>query len=208
MERGANKQVFQMSEHYFTEKPTSKLRLRKISVFVRGINLNLNTAAGVFSPDYLDNGTKLLIESAIIKNSWKVLDLGCGYGVVGIAIKRLFPSVNITMSDINERALKLAKMNAKLNKTEAEIIKSNSFDSINGMFDTILLNPPQTAGKETCFDMIEKSFEHLNKKGLLQLVARHNKGGSTFEKKMKEVFGNVKEISKKSGYRVYASEKN
>jgi 16S rRNA G1207 methylase RsmC len=197
-----------MSEHYFTEKPTSELRLRKISVFVKGINLYLNTAAGVFSPDYIDNGTKLLIENAIIKDSWKILDLGCGYGVVGIALKKLFPKADFVLSDINERALKLAKMNSKLNKTEIKIIKSNSFDSIKENFDSVLLNPPQTAGKDICFEMIENSFEHLNIKGLLQIVARHNKGGSTFEKKMKEVFGNVKEISKKSGYRIYVSEKN
>ena len=196
-----------MSEHYFTEKPTSELNLRKISVFVKGINLQLNTAAGIFSPDYIDNGTRLLIESAVIKDNWNVLDLGCGYGVVGVAIKKLFPSITITMSDINERALKLAKMNSKLNKSGAIIKKSNSFNSIKETFDTILLNPPQTAGKNICFDMIEKSFEHLNKNGLLQVVARHNKGGSTLEKRMQEIFGNVKETSKKSGYRIYISEK-
>jgi len=207
VEGGTNKQILQMSEHYFTEKPTSELKLRKIKVFVKGINLQLKTAAGVFSPNRLDNGTRLLIESAIIKDRWSVLDLGCGYGIVGITIKKLFPSSNITMSDINERALKLARINLKLNKVSANVLKSNSFNSIKEKFDTILLNPPQTAGKDICFEMIEMSFDHLNKNGLLQIVARHNKGGSTFEKKMQEVFGNVKEISKKSGYRIYVSEK-
>ena len=72
-------------------------------------------------------------------------------------------------------------------------------------FDTILVNPPQTAGKDICFQIIDEAKNHLNNNGLLQLVARHNKGGSVLEKHMKEIFGNVEQIVKGSGYRVYIS---
>jgi len=98
-------------------------------------------------------------------------------------------------------------MNVKAHKLDnVEVIVSDKFKKIEGKFDTILVNPPQTAGKQLCFEMIEKSKEFLKKTGTLQLVARHNKGGKTLSLKMQEVFGNVKDIAKKSGYRVYLTQ--
>ncbi|MEK6955808.1 MAG: methyltransferase, partial [Nanoarchaeota archaeon] len=161
--------------------------------------------SGVFSPRELDTGSDILLKNCIINDNWKVLDLGCGYGIVGISLKLLFPSITLTLSDINERALDMTRKNIKKYNIKAYVIKSNSFDNIKDKFDTILLNPPQTAGKQLCFNMIEKSKEHLNKDGILQLVARHNKGGKDLSKKMFEVFSNVKEITKTAGFRVYVS---
>ena len=91
---------------------------------------------------------------------------------------------------------------------KADARASDLFSGIPEKFDTILLNPPQSAGKKLCFQMIEKSKEHLNKEGLLQLVARPRKGGKTLAGKMKEVFGNVEVIAKGAGFSVYASKKN
>ncbi|MBW2997570.1 methyltransferase [Candidatus Woesearchaeota archaeon] len=199
-----------MVEHYYTKKQKSAFRPRKITVRVLEMYLELNTAGGVFSPRKLDMGTRRLVEAAVIKRGWKVLDFGCGYGVVGIAIKKKHPGVDVVMSDVNERAIKLAKMNVKLNKIDAEIIQSDVFKNkeLDAMrFDTILFNPPQTAGKKLCFKMIEDVKEHLVKGGLLQLVARSQKGGKQLSKKMEEVFGNVDVVAKKSGYWVYVSEK-
>jgi 16S rRNA (guanine1207-N2)-methyltransferase len=113
------------------------------------------------------------------------------------------------MTDINERAVMISKKNIKLHSLEGiEARKSNVFSAINESFDTILLNPPQTAGKDVCFRMIQESFEHINKNGLLQIVARHNKGGKTLSEKMESVFGNVGTTAIKSGFRVYASKKD
>ncbi len=200
-----------MNTHYYSEKQDSPLRLRKVKAFLRGHSLEFFTASGVFSKDKIDKGTELLISSSIIKNSWSVLDLGCGYGALGISIAKSFPDNEITMSDVNERALKLVKMNIELNDIDnknknIKIIKSDAFSKIKEKFNTILINPPQTAGKHICFKMISDSKNHLKEKGLLQLVARHNKGGKTLSEKMNEVFGNVTAITKKSGYRVYVSE--
>ena len=194
-----------MTEHYYTEKPTSELKIYKINFNVRNKDIELFTASGVFSPKGLDTGSDILLKNCIINDKWKVLDLGCGYGIVGISLKLLFPSINLTLSDINERALEFAKKNIKKYNLKASVIKSNSFDNIKDKFDTILLNPPQTAGKQLCFNMIEKSKEHLVNNGILQLVARHNKGGKDLSKKMFEVFGNVEEIIKRAGFRVYVS---
>jgi len=115
---------------------------------------------------------------------------------------------DVLLTDINERAIYLAKKNILLNGVKADARASDLFSGIPEKFDTILLNPPQSAGKKLCFQMIEKSKEHLNKEGLLQLVARPRKGGKTLAGKMKEVFGNVEVIAKGAGFSVYASKKN
>ncbi|MBI3035464.1 methyltransferase, partial [Candidatus Woesearchaeota archaeon] len=108
-----------------------------------------------------------------------------------------------------KRAVMLAKKNIELNNAKAEIHQGHLYEKIKGNdFDVVLSNPPQTAGKEICFKLIEQSKEHLKNDGNLQLVARHNKGGKTLSKKMEEVFGNVKVIAKKSGYWVYVCVSN
>ncbi len=195
-----------MQEHYYIEKPKSRLIINKISVFLRNKRFEFFTATGIFSKKKIDLGTELLINDCIIKENWDVLDFGCGYGAVGIVIKRLFPKNNVFMTDINQRAINISNKNAKLNNVDVQIKQGNLFEAFQDeTFDTILLNPPQTAGKEICFKMIEESKQYLKNNGLLQIVARHNKGGSVLEKKMNEVFSNVKTISKKSGYRIYIS---
>ena len=129
--------------HYFSEKQDSKSILKKITINVLGSNINMLTSSGIFSKDRLDKGTELLINSAIIKQDSKVLDLGCGYGIVGIAIAKNNSSTNVLMSDINERAVKISKKNIRFHKlNNLEVRKSNVFDAIPETFDTILLNPP------------------------------------------------------------------
>lgn len=192
--------------HYYSEKQTSPLRLRKINVFLRGVSAEFYTGSGVFSPKKIDKGTAVLIENCVIKKEARVLDLGCGYGAVGVVIAKAFPETGVVMTDVNRRAVNLAKMNCELNRLfNVESKQSDLFDSVEGKFDTIVVNPPQVAGKEICFKIIEKAKKYLYDKGLLQLVARHNKGGKVLSDKMREVFGNVQEIAKKSGYRVYVS---
>ncbi|MBT3463914.1 class I SAM-dependent methyltransferase [archaeon] len=195
--------------HYFSKKQDTEFIIKKIEVNVAGLTFELLSSSGVFSKDELDKGSKILIENSIIEDGWEVLDLGCGYGVVGISIKKMYPTTNVLMSDINQRAVSLSKKNIRLHQLKDIKAKdSDNFEKIDEKFDTILLNPPQTAGKDICFKMIEDSFDHIKSDGLLQLVARHNKGGKTLSKKMMGVFGNAKDIVIKSGYRVYVSIKN
>jgi len=193
-------------EHYFTKSPKSEIKIFKIKNKLRNKEIEFYTASGLFSLKNIDKGSKLLTEKCIIKNNWKILDLGCGYGIIGLALKLAYPNMEVTFSDINERAIQLTNMNLKLHNIKAKAIQSNSFENIKDKFDTILLNPPQTAGKEICFKLIEDSKEHLKNKGLLQIVARHNKGGKDLSKKMLETFHNVKETAKSKGYRIYISQ--
>ena len=194
-----------MNEHYYSKKPTSPYIEQKINARLRDTELEFFTASGVFSPKRIDLGSQLLANKALIEKNWKVLDLGCGYGAVGISIAKAIP-IDLYMIDVNKRAIRLARKNAKYNKVEATVVCGDKYEALDkGTFDTILLNPPQTAGKKLCFEMIEESKKHLKLKGIFQLVARHQKGGKEFEKKMQAVFGNVSVIAKKSGYRIYVS---
>ncbi|MFH0751968.1 MAG: methyltransferase [archaeon] len=193
-----------MKEHYFSEKQTSPFELKTINATLRGKGYTFNTAPGVFSASKIDFGTKVLAKKMRIGENDTVLDLGCGIGVIG-RVAATLTNNKITLTDLNKRACKLAKMNVKGIKN-TEVVQGNGFEPIaNEKFDVILLNPPQTAGKKLCFEMIENSKKHLNKNGTLQLVARHNKGGKTLSEKMQEVFGNIETVTKQGGYRVYLS---
>jgi len=194
-------------EHYYSEQQKSELNIRKITHKIRRINFEFYTSSGVFSKEKIDSGTMALAEGMIINANSKVLDIGCGIGILGIAAAKLF-NAEAVMSDINKRAVMLAKKNIKLNNVKAYACQGNLYEKINeNNFDAVLSNPPQTAGKEICFQLIEQSKNYLKNNGSLQLVARHNKGGKTLSNKMEEVFGNVKVIAKKSGYWVYLSVK-
>ncbi len=193
-------------EHYYTKNQSSELKLRLIKEHIRAVELKLYLCSGVFSAKKIDTGSRLLANRAIVKAAWHVLDLGCGIGVVGIAVAKAHSNTKVLLTDVNERAVYVAKINSKLNNcSNVEIRQSNGFESIDKKFDTILLNPPQTAGKKLCFKLIEQSKQHLKTNGLFQLVARHNKGGKSLNKFMQEVFGNSEVLAKQSGYRIYVS---
>jgi len=192
-------------EHYYSENPESELKIKKICQNIKGAALEFYTASGVFSKDKIDTGTLALAENMIIEKNSKVLDVGCGIGILGIVAAKFF-NANIIMTDINKRAILLAKKNTELNNVKAKIYQGNLYETIkDNDFGVVISNPPQTAGKDLCFQLIEESKNYLKEKGSLQIVARHNKGGKTLSKKMEEVFGNVKVIAKKSGYFVYMS---
>lgn len=193
-----------MADHYYSDKPQSEYKESKIRINVWQDSFMLISASGVFSKAELDFATKLLIESTEDAKG-EVLDLGCGYGVVGIAIKRKWPSVKITFADINERAVLLTRKNVANLGIAADIVQSDLFSNIHKKFDLILSNPPMAAGRDVCYSLIADSLTCLNKGGLLRIVARHSKGGKALEEKMKDVFGNVKTIAKKGGFRVYES---
>ena len=198
-----------MAEHYFTKIPRSTLKKSIIRCTVAGISVLLHSGSGVFSKDKLDTGTAVLLEHMVLPKTGQVLDLGCGIGIVGIVVKRKAQDLEVFMSDINERAVQLAKKNAKENRVDAEVRSGDGFAPWEGeKFDCILLNPPQHAGKDTCFQLIEGASKHLTHKGTFQLVARRKKGGASLAKHMEDIFGNVEEIGKKSGFGVWVSRKD
>jgi len=192
--------------HYFSEKPGGHFKIFEVIVRVRGLTLRLYSSPGIFSYKKLDYGTKVLIENMKVIDNAKVLDLGTGIGVIGIIYAILSPSSIVYMSDINERAVKIAKMNVrKYMLPNCKVIKSNLYERINEMFDVVISNPPISAGMKVCYRLISETYTHLNKGGILQIVARHKKGGRRLMEKMKEVFGNCDVLEKSGGYWIYLS---
>lgn len=193
--------------HYYSQKQTSPFSQKKIAFSAHGKDFTFRSASGVFSKDRVDRGTSLLAEAMLISGGGKALDIGCGIGVLGIVASSL--GADVTMSDVNERALSLARKNIKGNGIQnASVVMSDLYANIpDDNFDVILSNPPQSAGKGVCFAIIGGALAHLKKGGSLQLVARPNKGGKTLARKMEEVFGNVSVAARKSGFAVYLSRK-
>lgn len=195
-------------EHYYTERPKSELRVKTATLKLKnGRTYLFQTPSGVFSFGEIDKATRILIEHCDVHGK-KLLDLGCGYGVIGIVLKGEYPDLEVFMSDINERAVEFAKINARKNNVDV-VIKHGAFFEPwqNEKFDLILMNPPLAAGKKVVLRLIRESCEHLNEKGSLQVVAYHNKGGSYVKRAMGEVFGNVEDIYKEGGIRIYKSVK-
>ncbi|MFC1769024.1 class I SAM-dependent methyltransferase [Nanoarchaeota archaeon] len=198
-----------MIEHYFSEKPKSEFKSTSFDVVMRGRKFNFLSGSSTFSVGRIDQGTKILIDYMDVKGVKSILDVGCGIGIIGIVCSKIISGSKVVMIDVNERSLSLAEKNVKLNGCDGVVIKkSDLYSSIKGKFDLIISNPPQKAGKKVCFSLIQDSINHLNLKGSLQIVARHQKGGKELEKKMEEVFGNVEVLGRKSGYRVYKSIKS
>ena len=193
-------------EHYYTKEPQSKLKVREVTLKLKnGHEYNFKAASGVYSFKRIDKATRILLDHMSVHGK-SVLDLGCGYGAIGITIKKEHPEMQVYMSDINKRAVEFAKINAKDNNVEIDIRWGDVYEPWEGMkFDMIVINPPIAAGKKVWMKMIEEAPEHLHDGGTLQVVAFHNKGGKRIKKFMEEIFGNVEDIWKEGGVRIYKS---
>jgi len=200
-----------MSNHYFTKRPTSKYKAGLIKCRLRGQEYEFYTSSGVFSRKRIDNGTRLLIENMVLPEEGSVLDLGCGYGPIGIVAARMNPNIKVYITDINERATKLAARNINRNKvTNIKVVQGNLYESVKEKtFNVILTNPPISAGiHKIVTPMIQESIIHLEPEGSLQLVVQSNKGGKTLTKLMQNTYSNVEVLARGSGYRVLQSLKD
>jgi len=175
------------------------------TVTLRGHELRLTTEAGVFSRSRVDPGTRLLIQHMEIAPADTVLDLGCGYGVVGVVAAKLASQGHVTLVDINERAVALAAENLRANDTgNAEAIQGDSFAPVaDRRFDVIALNPPIRAGNAVIHGLIERARDHLAAGGRFYLVGRTQQGVVRLAAKMAETFDDVHQVAKGGGYRVY-----
>jgi len=195
-----------MNDFYYSEKPTSPIREKEFAVAWKNKELHFISVSGVFSfDDHLDKASRLLIENYVPSGNM-VLDMGCGYGAIGLFLKALYPQLVLTLADINERAVEYAQKNAERNNLWVNVVKSDLYAALNGnRYHDIVTNPPVAAGKKVVTQLIQGAKEHLHPGGSLWLVAFHNKGGSTYKRIMEETFGNAEDIEKQGGIRVYRS---
>ncbi|MHA1785121.1 MAG: class I SAM-dependent methyltransferase [Candidatus Helarchaeota archaeon] len=188
-------------EHYFSETPVSDIKTSEFKVFLRNRTYHFITASGVFSQRKIDKGTLILIEKMRLPEKGNVLDLGTGYGAIGIVIADNCPSCKVYMIDINERAIWLAKENVKKNNiSNAIVIKSNLFEKIKGKkFNLIISNLPYTTGIKN-IEMINQSIpDYLVDNGNYQIVVP--KQFTRILSHLETIFKNV-EILNKKGYKL------
>ncbi|OPZ87765.1 MAG: Ribosomal RNA small subunit methyltransferase C [bacterium ADurb.Bin429] len=193
------------SEHYYAAQPTSLSQPVIYEDTLRGIPLKLWTDRGVFSRGHTDLGSRELIKAMELAGARRILDLGCGYGVIGIAAAKLAPEAHVILTDPNERAVKLARQNLETNVVHnAEVRQGEGFDPVaDEQFDVVLTNPPIRAGNAVVFSLIAAAAAHLPSGGRLYLVARTKQGARTFAKEMEKHFATVTQAGQGSGYRVY-----
>ena len=192
--------------HYFDSEAPKEITYVEFKADLLGHELTFKSESGIFSVEGIDKGTEVLINFCIIPEKAAVLDLGCGYGAIGVAVAKAHTDCLVECCDINMRAVVLCKKNIVLNDLQnIKAYRSDIFSKVRDRFDVILTNPPFSAGREVCYKFIEDSANFLKPGGSLQLVSLHQKGGRMLEKKMEEVFGNVEVLERKSGYRVYRS---
>lgn len=200
--------------HYFSEVQDVKSAKKIINYEIKNEKFEFLTDNGVFSKTKVDFGTDVMLRTFLNENkkleNIRILDIGCGYGVVSVVLKRFFEKVKILSTDVNERALELTKENIqKNNRTDDfEVRKSFVFDNISENFDVILSNPPIRAGKQVIFEIYEKSFFHLNKNGEFYCVIQTKHGAKSTKKKLEELFGNCTTLVIEAGYRIFRCVKN
>lgn len=198
-----------MGEHYYSANPSTGRRPAEVSVVVRGLPLTLRTDAGVFSRGSLDRGTELLIEALDLGPCELVLDLGCGYGAIGIAASKLSEGGHVVLTDVNERAARLARENLRANRvTNAEVRVGDLYEPVAGLaFDHIVSNPPIRAGRAVVDRIVSEAPAHLLDGGRLWLVARTRQGADSLRKRMADAFGHADIVRRGSGYKVLCSPK-
>jgi|SRR3954469_2224990 16S rRNA (guanine1207-N2)-methyltransferase len=199
-----------MSEHYYSRTQKVESDPKFWDFTLRSRIFRFKTDNGVFSKREVDFGSRLLIESFIMpKVEGHVLDVGCGYGPIGLSIAKEFSNRIVHMVDVNERAIELAKENASLNKiTNVDIYESDRLLNVRGdTFAAILTNPPIRAGKQTVHDIFEQSFEHLVPNGELWIVIQKKQGAPSALEKLKTLFSDVETVDKAKGYFIIKAKK-
>lgn len=197
------------AEHYFAAVPKSEAKLGIVQTRLRGREFKFLTAASVFSKKRVDLGTRLLIEAMILPETGSVLDVGCGYGAVGIAAASFNPRLSVVMTDVNMRAVHLAQRNLELNRVKnAEVRHGALYEPVKDLrFDCVLSNPPVSAGMETVKAIITQAPSVMAENAVFQMVIRSKIGAKILPQVFAEAFGNFQVLARESGYRVLMARK-
>lgn len=195
-------------DHYFTNNENLKSEIKTINYEYNGYSFSFFSDNGVFSKNHIDYGSRLLVETFLKNNETKgkVLDVGCGYGFMGIVISKILDTP-VTMIDVNKRAIHLTKRNIDSMKVNAEALISNAYENITDKYDAIITNPPVRAGKSVLLDILQNAQNHLKDDGQLWYVLRKDQGAKSMEKLLKDIY-NIEIVCKSKGFYVYLCKKH
>ena len=209
-------------EHYYTNDPTVASQMRQIEYSTGDKTYRLWTDRGVFSVEKVDKGSDLLIRNVMRAEAGfggTALDMGCGYGPIGLVLASAFPNSRFCLIDVNERAMDLSRKNAKELHVEDRICVG-TWEALTGEqatgvnnggndaeFDLVVTNPPIRAGKQTVYALFQQAFDALRTEGRLYVVIRKNQGADSATKELKRLFGNCETLDRESGYHILLSRK-
>lgn len=195
-------------EHYFTKNSNLKSDEKLINIKFKNKDYKFYTDNGVFSKDGLDKGTKVLLETLDFnKLEGKILDVGCGYGPIGIIISKN-TNCEIDMIDINDRAINLANKNIKINNAKnIRAFESDRYENVKEEYNFIITNPPIRVGKEILYKILTEAKSHLTKNGELWLVINKHQGAKSLSLDMASVY-NVEVVDKNKNFYVIRLKNN
>lgn len=193
---------------YYEDNQDLSHDFQTLTVELLGQSMRFKTDRGVFSKNGIDYGSRVLLENYQPESAKSLLDVGCGYGTLGLTLAKKF-DLDVTMVDVNSRALDLCRQNAIDNAvSNSKIELSNIYEAISEKYDAIISNPPIRAGKEVVHEILAGAFGHLNDGGHLTIVIQKKQGAPSAQKKMEEIFGNCQLVARDKGYFILRSYKN
>ncbi|MHC9532283.1 class I SAM-dependent methyltransferase [Dellaglioa sp. L3N] len=200
-----------MTNYYFTKNPDVIHDEKEWTFELMNNEFKFTTDNGVFSKKTVDFGSRVLLNAFEQQEitAGSLLDVGCGYGPIGLAIAKSQPERKVDMTDVNELALELAKKNATINHiSNVNIFESAAYDNVTKTdYAAIITNPPIRAGKDVVHAILGGAFDHLKSGGQLLAVLQKKQGAGSAQKKMTDVFGNCEIILKDKGYYILMSVK-
>ena len=194
--------------HYFSDNSDLKENRKEHIFSFYGHNFTFTTDNGVFSKREVDAGTIILLQ-ALMEETIKgqILDLGCGYGVISIILKKILDDADLMAVDINPRAIELTNINSKTNQVEIETVVSNGYENISKLFNVVITNPPIRTGKKVIYQLYEDTYDHLCSGGTFYLVIRRKQGAESSVNKLNDLFGNCEVLKRSKGYWVLKAKK-
>lgn len=189
--------------HYFKNSENLPHNRKEITFRFLGIFYTLQVDTGVFSKTKPDDGSLLLVENVLNQNiKGKVLDMGCGYGLISILLKHQIKDLDVTGIDVNERAIACANESAQKMNLGVKFLNQDILLGYEGVFDCIVTNPPIRAGKKVVYGFFDYAQKHLNQDGKLFVVIRRQQGAASAFKALQERFTHVERLDLKKGFEI------
>ena len=194
-----------VEEHYFSSDPAAPKKTVSLAIEVAGQTIRLDAASGTFSSSRLDTGTAVLLKQAEhFPKDGIVLDIGCGWGPIGVSIAKVSPKCRVIGVEINQRSIDQSNLNAALNSLENfKAMRPEELD-MDLKFAAIWSNPPIRVGKQVLHELMLRYIPMLEPGGKAIMVVSKNLGADSFQRWLKEQFprAELTRLATDKGYRV------